>query len=64
MCLKKVGKNQEPYRAKAVKGAPGTTVFALTNVVLDKKVAVKKYGNTNYNNTYLNGVVISALVSS
>ena len=42
------------------KGTPGTTVFAIASIILDKKVAVKKYGNANYNRTYIKGEVIDA----
>ena len=42
------------------KGTPGTTVFALASVILDKKVAVKKYGSANYNKTHIEGKVLRA----
>ena len=42
------------------KGTPGTTVFAIASIILDKKAAVKKYGNANYNKTYIKGEVINA----
>ena len=42
------------------KGTPSTTVFALASVILDKKVAVKKYGSANYNKTHIKGKFIRA----
>ena len=42
------------------KGTPGTAVFALASVILDKKVAVKKYGSANYNKTHIEGKVLRA----
>ena len=40
------------------KGTTGTAIFALASVILEKKVAAKKYGGANYNKTYIQEKVI------